>query len=230
MLHEARHTPAVWRFVSDNFQPSWGVVAPNLHGCASIEEMKSAIEQDMNASFIEPPIFVVATGEAAIPAIGYVAHSALSHTVGGLFLSGPRLFVTNKDVRAARMSALASGVSSRLGVSSRKRLSKRARITDSLREQKCAYLEALKECDARDALAAFKESNVPVRIVAGTKDRAGSAGARELAVLLSRAEFFPIEQAEADWNAYASTHFAANVAEFIFNELDADTKPGQETE
>ncbi len=180
----------------------------------------------MNASFIEPPIFVVATGEAAIPAIEYVAHSAFSRTLGGLFLSGPRLLVTNKDVRAVRIGALASGAASRLGVSSRKRLSKRARITDSVREQKCAYLEALKEYDTRNALAALRESNVPVRIVAGTKDRAGSAGARELAALLSRAEFFPIEQAEADWNAYASTHFAANVAEFIFNELDADTKLG----
>lgn len=214
MLHEASQRPAVWRFVSDNLSPSWGVVAPQLHGCSSIEDMQSAITRDMNATLIEPPIFIVTTGEAAIPAIEWALHGSFSHAIGGIFLSGPQLAVTKGAVRAARIGTLTSGVSSR------KKRGKRAGITDSFPEERYAYLQALREYDSGEALAALAESNMPVRIVAGTKDRSGSAGACELAALLHQSEFFPIEQAEADWNAYAPAIFAANVAEFIFKETE----------
>lgn len=210
MLHEASQRPAVWRFVSDNFSPSWGVVAPQLHGCMSIEEMQSAINQDVNATFIEPPIFVVATGEAAIPAIEYALHTCGEENLGGIFLSGPRMSITAGALRVARLRTLVSGVSSR------GKRGKRAVVTDAEPAQTLAYREALRSCDVSRAIEDLRGMAVPVRIVAASKDRPGSAGARELCELLPNAEFFSIEQAEEDWNAYAPAHFAANVAEFIF--------------
>lgn len=238
MLHGADHVPNVWRAVSDNFPASWGVVAPRLHHCPDVDHMNRVIINDLHSVYVQPPLIVVAYGEAAIPAAEFCAHASekadAAGDIAGLLIADPCIHVTPTRARTARIAARLKGTKKPRG--------KRERITDASPRQRADYLSALAAIDApasrihapahsdttaqleaaaerhRSTTAQLKaaaDAGIKIRILAAEKAHAAAACGKELHAAVGGCEFFSISGAEPGWNAYAPSYFAANVCEFV---------------
>lgn len=208
MLHGARQLPEVWRSVSDSFPQTWGVVAPQLHGRTDLGAMNQASVHDLGQVLVQPPIFVVATEEGAIPALEFCARNVDTGDIAGLLLSDPQLAVTSGAVRSAKMAA-------RLHGDRAAPRSADGKFTNARYVQRAGYLQALAGISLSDQIRAVSAAGLPVRILAAENNRRAIASARTAHAAFEQAEFFTIAQAQADWNAYAPAHFAANVMEFV---------------
>ena len=200
MLHDTRQLPEVWRNIADYVPVQWGVVAPELHDCESIEAMVEMIERDLAPLDVVDPLLFVAVGAGVIPAVAYCA--AHPGKVKAIMLSGPKLAVTRGDVRGEKLHAA-------LHRSARESLV-RAKSADAVR-----FLEALAGEDMYDQLLELVRGGLGLWLVAGDKDKDGTREAERLHAALPDVTYFPIRGAEADWNEYASGVFTANIMEFV---------------
>ncbi|VEI13076.1 alpha/beta fold hydrolase [Trueperella bialowiezensis] len=205
-VHGHATSPQSWRDVADNRPAHWAVVAPNFFaraagggvsgaGSPGVEgipagELAAQINQDLAQLGIGEPVVVVAEGAGAIVAIRYALD--FPERVGGLVVSGPRLYLRGADVVAMRAAS---------------RFGKNGGAT---REQTRDYLAALKGVDVREQAA---EVTVPKRVLAAENDRPSRADSRQLRA--AGWDFTLVPEAEWDWFTYAPAAFAAHITRFV---------------
>ncbi|MFP7706548.1 hypothetical protein [Trueperella sp. LYQ141] len=188
--HGRIYGPMVWRAVADYLPPTWAVAAPFLAQSQPVQ----AIARDIAATGIDEPIYLVAEGLGAIPALEF-ADSGI-HPVAGIFLSGPSLEISGRTARYLKATA-------RLARHAGHRLE---------RTHAVQFLDAVSGRDVR-SLACQPEVGYRRHVVVAEKD----SGAVSTLDALEKAGWSGAEiaQAQWDWFDYAPVNFAAHVRAFI---------------